>query len=134
MLMGMFDYVTIEDAEELSHIDIDFPEDRVLQTKRLGKTLTDYIIRNKKLYKIHREWKRTDEIIREEGIFGEPIYKTKINKEWETPIEYHGDIELHGITEHEVKETFEFFDLIARFTEGELQWIKLATEVDDEHQ
>lgn len=128
--MGMFDYVLLECETPLIPHKLD--KEFMPQTKSLDNTMTTYIIRDNKLMRRHRTWKETDEVLSEDTFFG-TVYNRIIDKEWEEEVPHHGDVHFIAKEEDPKNPDIHFLYLIARFTHGRLEWIRLDKEAM-EHQ
>lgn len=111
--MGMFDYILIEQPIDGVELDDEFRP----QTKSFDKSMATYIIRDDTLYQRSYEWEKTDEV--EVTIGDLKIYKQVLIDTTDVPVDFHGDIHFLAKTKKG-----DWVRLIARFTEGVLQWIR----------
>lgn len=113
--MGMFDYILIEQP-----IDIDLDPDFRPQTKSFDNTMAVFVIRNNTLYRRDFEYEDTDEV---QVVIGDlTIYKQRLVNTTDIPIDYHGDIKIAAKSPDGGEGNLR---LLARFTEGVLQWVKV---------
>lgn len=125
--MGLFDYVTFEEPLP------EFPVEIVTSGRSRPQTKTfdfsymeDYIVRDGKLY-VHRKELRGTGEMEEVNLLGRHMWEREVMevvREWDEQIHYHGDLALTCTTPDD-----NYVRLVARFTEGELQWIKKEDEV-----
>lgn len=114
--MGMFDYILIEQP-----INIDLDPDFWPQTKSFDKTMAVFVIRNNTLYRRDFEYEDTDEV---QAVIGDfTLYKQKLINTTDVPIDYHGDIRIAAKSPDGGAGDLR---LLARFTEGVLQWVKVG--------
>ena len=112
--MGMFDYVAIED-NSFDKFDIKpSPRERPInQTKAFECTMAIYVVRNKRLYRLMRKYRETDEV---SGKFGDlVIYKKELVKERMVEIKYHGIFRMSV-----VRKNGDYDNLYVKFTDGKL--------------
>jgi hypothetical protein len=125
--MGLFDYVSFEEPIPEFPIDIIPSGPMRPQTKTFEfPYMEDYVVRDRKLYVHRKEFEGTGQF--EERTIGDHSFGTrevmKLVREWDEQIPYHGDMELSCSRLFDKK----YVRLVARFTEGELQWIKTEEE------
>ena len=126
--MGTFDMV--EFAEPLPKFPVEIDLDQTPQTKDLNwmPYMNTYVVRDGKLYQRHSKYEGTGEF--EEPFMGIAREKQRLVDEWETPVLYHGDIGLACCGKGSPRS---YVYLMARFTEGELQWIKTEEDYEEEY-
>jgi hypothetical protein len=125
--MGMFDYLTFEDPLPDLPIKIVRTGTGRPQTKTLDCLLDDYIVRDGKLYLHKKEYRGTGEI--EEVILaGRRMWEREVQvlvREWDEQILFHGDLYLTCCAANDGG----WVRLVARFTEGNLVWVKKEDEL-----
>lgn len=142
MTMGMFDYVRVE-GHELPGLDRRLVEESrneslakvptVFQTKDMDNCLGVYIIKGGRLFERIYETEKAPEEERnrraEEGPSSPRPRLTRTGRHEGRDLDYHGDLRFYalknelGLTEERGSGLMEFR---ARFTHGDLEWIKLV--------
>lgn len=121
--MGMFDYVKCEYPMPEGFEDV---QDAAHQTKDLECYMTNYLItREGRLVEHRRFYEDHPTETRRDAILKRDVPVRVRNGESFTDLDFHGDLDFGTFN----TETSESVDLLARFTEGCLQWIKGTREV-----
>jgi hypothetical protein len=125
--MGMFDYISFEDPLPDFPVKVITSGGACPQTKSFDFPAMDtYIVRDHKLYRHVKVYVGTGKF--EQWRAGKYDLGTRevmeIDSEYDVQVLYHGDLDLSCTTEDD-----QYVRLVARFTDGVLQWIKKEEDV-----